>query len=195
MPRLFGLLDRLRDERASVCQMGQRCIEDADPTPRENSHGRCHHRTRPACPRRCHLDWWGNDGDHLGAAGGAPWKPRHRPAHGIPRHRTPFRVDRHGRPSSSSANRILHVARLELWERFHSAQFWWMHAMVCVWLLFVLMLFVIEPFILHRHFHKWATVAPEPAFAWLQRAHWVLLVLSLVTIFGAVTGSQGWSAF
>jgi uncharacterized membrane protein len=86
-------------------------------------------------------------------------------------------------------------ARMDLWERFASLQFWWMHAMVCVWLLFLLILFVIEPFILHRYFHKWATTAPEVAFAWLQRAHWVVLVLSLVTIFGAVTGSQGWSAF
>jgi hypothetical protein len=70
-----------------------------------------------------------------------------------------------------------------------------MHAMVCVWLLFVLLLFVIEPFILHRYFHNWATTAPEVAFAWLQRGHWVLLVLGLVTILGAVAGSQGWSVF
>lgn len=86
-------------------------------------------------------------------------------------------------------------ARLDLWGRFQSAQFWWMHAMVCVWLLFTLMLFVIEPFILHRYFHKWAMAAPDLAFAWLHRAHWVLLALSLVTIFGAVAGSQGWSVF
>ena len=52
------------------------------------------------------------------------------------------------------------AVRLDLWDRFQSAQFWWMHAMVCVWLLFTLVLFVIEPFILRRHFHKWATVAP-----------------------------------
>ena len=45
------------------------------------------------------------------------------------------------------------------------------------------------------HFHKWATTAPEVAFAWLHRAHWVLLALSLITIFGAVAGSQGWSVF
>jgi uncharacterized membrane protein len=86
-------------------------------------------------------------------------------------------------------------ARLDLWERFQSLQFWWMHAMVCVWLLFVILLFVIEPFILHRYFHRWATTAPEMAFAWLQRGHWVLLMLGLVTIFGAVAGSQGWPAF
>ncbi len=87
------------------------------------------------------------------------------------------------------------TARLDLWERFRSAQFWWMHAMVCVWLVFTLVLFVIEPFILHRNFHKWATTAPDLAFAWLHRAHWVLLALSLLTIFGAVVGSQGWSLF
>ena len=86
-------------------------------------------------------------------------------------------------------------ARLDLWERFQAALFWWMHAMVCVWLLFAFILFVAEPFILHRHFHKWATAAPDVAFAWLHRAHWVLLVLSLVTIFGAIAGSHGWSVF
>jgi hypothetical protein len=29
----------------------------------------------------------------------------------------------------------------------------------------------------------------------LNRAHWVLLALSLVTICGAVAGSHGWSVF
>ncbi len=87
------------------------------------------------------------------------------------------------------------TARLDLWGRFRTADFWWMHAMVCVWLLFAVILFVAEPFILHRHFHKWATAKPDAAFAWLNRAHWVLLALSLITILGAVAGSQGWSIF
>ena len=85
--------------------------------------------------------------------------------------------------------------RLDLWERFDSAAFWWMHAMVCVWLLFAFVLFIAEPFILHRHFRRWATERPQAAFAWLHRAHWLLLVLSVVTILGAVAGSQGWSIF
>ena len=67
--------------------------------------------------------------------------------------------------------------------------------MVCLWLLFAFILFVAEPFILHRHFDRLATRVPEVAVARLYRAHWVLLVLSLVTIFGAVAGSQGWSLF
>jgi uncharacterized membrane protein len=85
--------------------------------------------------------------------------------------------------------------RLDLWDRFRSAEFWWMHAMVCVWLLFAFVLFVAEPFILHRHFGRWATARPQIAFAWLHRAHWVLLLLSLMTIVGAVAGSHGWSMF
>ena len=67
--------------------------------------------------------------------------------------------------------------------------------MVCLWLLFTAILFIAEPFILHRHFRRWATARPEVTFAWLHRAHWLLLALSVVTILGAVTGSQGWSIF
>jgi uncharacterized membrane protein len=87
------------------------------------------------------------------------------------------------------------IWRLDLWDRFHSATFWWMHAMVGVWLLFAFLLFVGEPFILRRYFHRWAATQPEAAFALLHRVHWVLLVLSVVTILGAVAGSHGWSPF
>lgn len=87
------------------------------------------------------------------------------------------------------------VYRLDLWSRFRTSDFWWMHAMVGVWTLFVLILFVAEPSILHRHFRRWATERANVAFAWLHRAHWVLLGLSVVTILGAVAGSHGWSIF
>ena len=85
--------------------------------------------------------------------------------------------------------------RLDLWNRFRTASFWWMHAMVGLWLLFAFVLFIAEPFILKRHFRGWATARPAVAFAWLHRAHWLLLVLSVATILGAVAGSQGWSIF
>jgi uncharacterized membrane protein len=87
------------------------------------------------------------------------------------------------------------IWRLDLWARFRTVGFWWMHAMVCVWLLFALVLFIVEPFILRRHFPRWATARRVVAFACLHRAHWVLLTLSVVTILGAVAGSQGWSIF
>ena len=78
------------------------------------------------------------------------------------------------------------VARLQLWDRFASLQFWWLHAMVCVWLLFAVVLFFAEPFFLQAHFEKFAAANPDRAFAWLHRAHWVLLVLSLITIFAGI---------
>jgi uncharacterized membrane protein len=87
------------------------------------------------------------------------------------------------------------TVKLDLWDRFHELAFWWMHAMVCVWLLFALMLFIVEPLVLHRRFPGWVAKSPGAAFRWLQRAHVVLLTLSLITVFGAVAGSHGWSVF
>ena len=87
------------------------------------------------------------------------------------------------------------AAGFNLWDRFCSAEFWWMHAMVLVWLIFAVVLFVAEPLFLHRRFEAWAARQPDVAFARLQQGHWVLLVLSLLTVFGAVAGAHGWSLF
>ncbi len=81
--------------------------------------------------------------------------------------------------------------RLDLWGRFDEPEFWWMHAMVAVWVIFTLLLFVLEPLVLHRVFRARAAVDPEGTFALMQRFHWVLLTLSAVTIAGAVAGSHG----
>jgi uncharacterized membrane protein len=87
------------------------------------------------------------------------------------------------------------VAKLDLWDRFSSLHFWWMDAMLGLWLLFMAVLFVVEPLILRRRFPAWARENPEEAFARLQRGHIVLLTLALVTILGAVAGAYGWSPF
>ncbi len=84
------------------------------------------------------------------------------------------------------------VERLGLWSRFQAARFWWMHAMVGVWLIFALALFVVEPPGLHRPLDRRGRATPEGAFLRLLRVHMVLLTLSLVTILGAVAGSHGW---
>lgn len=85
--------------------------------------------------------------------------------------------------------------RLDLWSRFRTAAYWWMHAMVCVWMLFAFVLFIAEPLVLQRRFPRWAATEPGVAFAWLHRAHWVLLTLSLITVFAAVAGSNGWTIY
>ena len=83
------------------------------------------------------------------------------------------------------------VYRLNLWQRFMHIEYWWMHAMVLVWLLFTLMLFVLEPLFLHRHFIERARRDPQATFALVTRMHWVLLILSVITVAGAVAGSHG----
>ena len=83
------------------------------------------------------------------------------------------------------------TTRLDLWSRFHTAAYWWMHAMVAVWLLFTLMLFVAEPLFLHRRLLARAETRPEGTFRLVERLHRILLVLSLITLIGAVLGSHG----
>lgn len=83
------------------------------------------------------------------------------------------------------------VWRLDAWSWFQMAGFWWMHAMVLVWLLFTLMLFVIEPLFLEQLLARRAASAPEATFRTIERLHRILLALSLVAIAGAVAGSQG----
>ena len=82
------------------------------------------------------------------------------------------------------------IWRTGTWSRFEDGQYWWMHAMVCLWAVFAVMLFVIEPFVLHRRM----TAAADPArmFARMEWMHRVLLALALVTVVAAVMGSHGW---
>lgn len=93
------------------------------------------------------------------------------------------------------ASGLYMVWRLDAWSWFQTASFWWMHAMVAVWLLFTLMLFVIEPLFLERLLARRAASAPEATYRMVEWLHRVLLVLSLLTIAGVVAGSQGVNLF
>jgi uncharacterized membrane protein len=84
------------------------------------------------------------------------------------------------------------VWRFDLWARFAEPRFWWMHAMVAIWAIFTLMLFVLEPLFLHRRLRERSRREPSGTFVLIQRFHWVLLLLSLITVFGAVAGSHGY---
>lgn len=81
------------------------------------------------------------------------------------------------------------VWRADLWSRFADAHFWWMHAMVAVWAIFAVMLFVLEPLVLHQRM----AASPDPArdFARMVTIHRILLAASLLTLAGAVAGSHG----
>lgn len=81
---------------------------------------------------------------------------------------------------------------LNAWNRFLDYRFWWIHAMTLVWIIFSLILYVLEPFILHKVFKKYANKNPEKTFVIMHKLHWVLLIISLITTAGAVAGSHGW---
>jgi uncharacterized membrane protein len=83
------------------------------------------------------------------------------------------------------------IDRLAAWDRFADPEFWWLDAMVLVWMIFTFVLFVAEQLFLHRWFHESATREPERTFQLVQRAHVVLLMVSLLTIAGGILGAHG----
>ncbi len=81
---------------------------------------------------------------------------------------------------------------LNAWNRYLDPRYWWIHAMTIIWLIFTIVLFVLEPFVLKKVFRKYAIKNPGKTFTIMHRAHWILLILSLITTIGAVAGSHGW---
>jgi uncharacterized membrane protein len=81
--------------------------------------------------------------------------------------------------------------RYDLWHRFVEREFWWMHVMVGVWVLFAALLFVIEPFVFRHIVHRGAARSPAATLALMLRLHRVMLALSLLAVFAAVGGSHG----
>lgn len=84
---------------------------------------------------------------------------------------------------------------LNAWHRFTEWHYWWMHAMVFIWLIFTIMLFVMEPRARRAQQTAPAQLNSEKKLTKLQRVHWILLILSLITVAGAVAGSHGWLIF
>jgi uncharacterized membrane protein len=82
---------------------------------------------------------------------------------------------------------------LHAWPVMLSRQGWWLDAMVGLWALYSLMLFVIEPLFLHDWFIARARINPDSAFRTAELLHRVLLVISLLTVAAAVAGANGFS--
>jgi uncharacterized membrane protein len=78
-----------------------------------------------------------------------------------------------------------------LWNRFADVSYWWMHLMALVWLLFALLLFVIEPLVFHRVIHRRAAAAPEAALTLMLRFHRMILALALLAVIAGVGGAHG----
>lgn len=81
--------------------------------------------------------------------------------------------------------------RLEVWHRFLAPSGWWLTAMALLWVLFMVILFVLEPFVLKGRLHALAAADPEGVMRLLQRAHWILLALGALVAVVGVLGAHG----
>jgi uncharacterized membrane protein len=89
----------------------------------------------------------------------------------------------------AGASGIWMIQRGVLWDRFGDPRYWWMYAMVGLWVIFFTMLFILEPLFLHRRMAHSRTPARD--FDRIELVHRVLFGFAVVTIVGAVGGSHG----
>jgi len=80
--------------------------------------------------------------------------------------------------------------RMDLWDRFSEPAFWWMTAIVAVWMLFMTVVFVIEP-LLGPPLMQAARLRPQACLTRALRLHILLLLASAVTVLGASAGAHG----
>lgn len=78
-----------------------------------------------------------------------------------------------------------------LWGDLLDPHMWRLAAMLAVWTVFAIMLFVAEPLFLHDLFDRRSRVDPEGTFRLLVTMHRVLSLVSLVTVLGVVAGAHG----
>ena len=81
--------------------------------------------------------------------------------------------------------------KLQGWMWLLDPAFWWLMLMVVTWLIFALMVFVLEPLVIHRLFHDFVLRDKERAFALAIRLHALALAISTVAITAGVLGAHG----
>lgn len=82
------------------------------------------------------------------------------------------------------------VWKMGIWWRFGVGAYWWMWAMVILWALFILILFLIEPLVIHPRLKRSGDDARS--FRRLQVMHWILSLAGMLVIAAAVAGAHGW---
>jgi uncharacterized membrane protein len=106
-------------------------------------------------------------------------------------------VERNFRPQARAAwlivglTGIYMVGSLGAWKRFVEPHYWWMNAMVGLWVAFGLMLFIVEPLVVGPRIRRSLASEPRAALVRIEVLHWVLLALSLAVIASVVGGIYG----
>jgi uncharacterized membrane protein len=84
------------------------------------------------------------------------------------------------------------VWRLNAWDLLQSPRAsWWIHLMIAVWLMFALMVYVLEPLLIHCAFHDFAVRYKHRAFTLAIRLHAIALMISAVALAAGILGAHG----
>jgi uncharacterized membrane protein len=77
------------------------------------------------------------------------------------------------------------------WTLLQYASFWWLHLMIAVWTVFAIMVYGLEPLIIHRLFHEFVLRDKDRALALAIRLHAAALVVSAFAIGAGIMGAHG----
>jgi uncharacterized membrane protein len=83
------------------------------------------------------------------------------------------------------------LTKLGAWTLLQYASFWWLHLMIAVWALFAIMVYGLEPLIIHRLFHEFVLRDKDRALALAIRLHAAALVVSAFAIGAGIMGAHG----
>jgi uncharacterized membrane protein len=93
----------------------------------------------------------------------------------------------------AGASGLYMILVLGLWPYFFVPSYWWLDAMVLVWALFTVVLFIAEPLFVDDWLEERGTADPAKTLALLHRLHWIVLLFSVITVLGAAAGANGWA--
>ena len=82
---------------------------------------------------------------------------------------------------------------LNAWDRFNDIRYFWMRAMLLLWLMFAFALFVIELFFFKNHGR---IIKERHGITNLRKTeivHWIIFIMSLTTILFSVLGAHGFN--
>jgi uncharacterized membrane protein len=83
------------------------------------------------------------------------------------------------------------LTRIGAWNSLQYASFWWLHLMIAVWILFAVIIYVLEPLVLHRLFQEFALRNKDRTFAVAIGLHAIALILAALALGAGVVGAHG----
>src|SRR5262245_34123873 len=83
------------------------------------------------------------------------------------------------------------LAKIGAWNSLQHASFWWLHLMIAVWILFAVVVYVLEPLVLHRLFHEFALRTKDRTCAVAIGLHAIALILAALALSAGVIGAHG----